>query len=130
MVFDKNLEEAGDSVHEQAKIIVNRYNSLAINILKLENELDYKVDLYENTKKEMEEELKLIKEKIKLLNDNIKQTDLYKKNLARDFRFIIKSDSIIRLTRRVDKLKYEEYILRNEMHRLIDEILIKNTNKN
>jgi len=121
MILDKTIETAGDSLNEQARTIVKRYNLLATNILNIEKEFDTKTEIYQNTKQEIEDELTSLKQRIVQMTDQIKKVDEYKKNLARDFRYIMKIDSMNKLTRRVDKLKYEEFVMRDELYRLIEE---------
>jgi len=123
MILDKTIEAAGDSINEQARTIVKRYNLLAINIVNLEKDFDKKTEIYQNTKEEIEQELAMLKQRIIQITEQIKKVDEYKKNLARDFRYIIKLDSMNKLTRRVDKLKYEEFVVRDELYRLIEERL-------
>jgi len=121
MILDKTLETAGDSINEQARTIVKRYNLLATNIVNLEKDFDKKTEIYQSTKMEIEQELLTLKQRIVQITEQIKKVDEYKKNLARDFRYIIKIDSMNKITRRVDKLKYEEFVVRDELYRLIEE---------
>lgn len=123
MILDNTLAEAGDSLNEQARNLVKRYNKLATDIISLEGEYDQRQEKYDKTKQEIEEETENIKNKIKELKEKIKAAEEYKKNLAKDFRYISKIDSLNKLNRRVDRLKYEEYIIRDELYKIIEDKL-------
>ncbi len=118
-----NLREREASRHEkeeQIRVIIERYNNLELAFRDVEKacsdrnrQVQISGDLIFADMKSVREML----DRIMFLMDKLEKERV---SLSKEFKKIIKIDAQKRLERRVDQLKYEEYISKDELYRLLE----------
>lgn len=120
--MDSNLDALRD-VNDRLKSIILRHNELSNGFDQIEQELNARDKQTSKLKSETliySENVKLLIEK---LNTSIEKVQRARKNLTSDFKSILKQDQYAKLERRINSLKYEEFMSRDEFYRYLERFL-------
>ncbi|MGV8162605.1 MAG: hypothetical protein ACP5N2_04710 [Candidatus Nanoarchaeia archaeon] len=108
------------SAVEQISSMIERYNQLVEDIKYLET-LQRRKDLEISLlKKQMTSELSELKAKVFDLKELLIKAEKYRNSVGRDFKQIIKTDSLNKLSRRIDIIDFENKMPREEFNHLIE----------
>jgi len=102
---------------EQLKIIIQRHNFLVDQVILLEKEFYEKEINLETFKEIIKEDIKQQKEQLELTKKLIQESEQIKKIISDKFKYTIKKPIFEKLEKRVNNIKYEDYIHREELLR-------------
>lgn len=119
MVSHTNINDVLDT-RESVDILLDRYKHLSIKSSLIERDTKEKETRTNDLTKDIKTELIILDNRISSLKKIVTEAELVKKAISSDFKKIAKQDSYNKLNRRVDKLKYEEFIVRDELNRLFE----------
>ncbi len=116
----KELESDRQDKEAQLSIIIERYNELELAFRAVERECNNRDVQASRFKEEMEAEMNSVKDMLEKIRGLIIRIEKERTSLAKEFRAIVKQDLQRRLEKRVDQLKYEEYISKDGLYRLLE----------
>ncbi|MGV8168734.1 MAG: hypothetical protein ACP5N3_01630 [Candidatus Nanoarchaeia archaeon] len=117
-MFEQDKNSA--SSLEQVSIIINRYNLLVESINNLEIMQNKKELELEQIKRQTDYELEALRLKLAELKLLLDKASKYKASVSRDFKQIIKADSMNKLSRRIDAIDFENKISRDEFNHILE----------
>lgn len=111
-----NADVYGD-ISKQVRTLINRYNMLVSETEALQKECAERDEKVEALKEEIGKKIEELKSNIEETSEGINHTDAKRKEVSKDFRSLVKKDAVARVERRIDNLKFEEMISREEFYR-------------
>jgi len=120
--MDSNLNELRN-INDRLKSVISRYNELTKGFDEIEVELNKRDEQTATLKSEVVEYSDVVKNDTEKINRSIEKVQRARKNLTSDFKSILKQDQYAKLERRINSLKFEEFMSRNEFYRYLDRFL-------
>jgi hypothetical protein len=104
----------------QIRIIIERYNELELSFRAVERECEERDIMAAGFEEDIISEIKNVKDTLKKIGMLMGKIEKERLLLAKEFRKSVKTDIMKRLEKRVDQLKYEEFISKDELYRLLE----------
>jgi len=120
--MNSNLNELRN-INDRLKSVISRYNELTKGFDEIEVELNKRDEQTATLKSEVVEYSDVVKNDTEKINRSIEKVQRARKNLTSDFKSILKQDQYAKLERRINSLKFEEFMSRNEFYRYLDRFL-------
>ncbi len=114
-----NLEAERHEKESRIRLAIERHNDLELAFRTVENECDERDVLAARLREDIETEIKNVRDTLKKISSVIERIERERALISKEFRKIVKADMQKRLEKRLDNVKYEDYISRDELYRLI-----------
>jgi hypothetical protein len=108
------------SVLDQISSMIARYNDLAEEVKTLEIAQQKRENEVKTFKTEIDFELAELRKTLDTMKKLIDVATKQKMNVGSEFKQIIKQDQFNKLSRRIDALKYEDNLSRDELYRKVE----------